>query len=850
MSLSQLFKTITGLRYLLTLAFLFSFGFTFSQIQIGGSDSTGEQIDFSNPVEYEVGGVVIEGAGNYDKNTLLNIAGIGTGEKITVPGDVITKAIDKLWKQGLFADVKISSTKIQDGKIFLKITLDERPRLSKFSFKGIRKSEADDLREKIKLIKGKVVTDNLLLTTKATILDFYNDKGFLDCKVDIVQTLDSTIRNKNSVILLINVNKKKKVKINDIIIHGNRSISSGKLRRSLKDTKTKRWYHMFSPSKFIEETYQKDKLSILNKYNDKGFRDVKIVSDTIYRYDDKTMNIEIRIDEGHQYYFRHITWLGNTKHSTKELSDVLGIKPGTVYNQGLLDSRLNMSQDGRDVSSLYMDNGYLFFQVNPVEILVENDSIDIEMRVFEGKQAIINKVTVSGNTKTNDYIILREIRTKPGELFSRQDIIRTQRELAQLRYFDPAKLGVNPVPNAQNGTVDIEYTVEETPSDQVQMSAGWGQGRLVGTLGLSFNNFSTKNFFKRGAWAPLPAGDGQTLNLQAQSNGLYYQGYNVSFVEPWLGGKKPNSLSVSGYHSRQNPYALKKDDPKLQLLTITGVSVGLGKRLKKPDDWFTVYQGISFDHYTLQNYYSAFSFADGNANNLNYKFNLTRNSISEPIFPRSGAQFSFSFQATPPYSLIKDALKGTTTDYTDYKDQDKFHWVEYHKYKFTTQVYTTLIDKLVLNTKAGFGFLGFYNKTIGQSPFERFVLGGSGLTGFVLGGREIIALRGYQDNSLSQRTGSPYIAKYTMELRYPLSLNPQATIFLLTFAEAGKTWTKFTEFNPFNVYRSAGAGIRIFLPMFGLLGVDYGFNFDKGPQDPVLYKGHFHFTIGMNIGDL
>jgi outer membrane protein insertion porin family len=831
------------------LLLLFICNFSKAQI-IAGDELDLEQIDFNTPRDYEIGGVVIKGADNYDKNVLQNIAGLTPGETITIPGNKISEAIDNLWKQGLFADIKITANKLIGNKVFLTIYLEERPRLSRFAIKGVKKGEADDIREKIKLIKGKVVTDNLLVSTQRIILDHFINKGYLDCKVNIDQKTDTLLKNKSEVVLTININKNKKVKINDIIFWGNHHISSAKLRRALKDTKTKRWYRIFNQSKFIEENYTTEKNKIIALYNDQGFRDAKIEWDTVYRYDHHSLNIEIKVDEGKRYYFRNIYWLGNSKHSTQELSSILGIKKGDVYNQSLLDRKLNMTEDGRDISSLYMDDGYLFFQVQPVEVLVENDSIDIEIRIYEGKQAVINRVTVSGNTKTNDYVILREIRTKPGQLFSRADIIRTQRELAQLRYFDPQKLGVNPTPNPTNGTVDIEYTVEETPSDQVQLSAGWGQNRLVGTLGLTFNNFSTKNFFKRSSWAPLPSGDGQTLNIQAQSTGLFYQGYNISFVEPWLGGKKPQSLNISAYYSVQNPYGLKKGDSRRQVLQIIGTSVGLGKRLKRPDDYFTLFQNLSFERYILQNYTSAFSFANGFSNNLNYQLNLSRNSVDAPIYPKSGSLFTFSVQATPPYSIIRNAINKTTLNYSDLPDQEKFKWVEYHKWKFTAQVYTRIFQNLVLNTKAGFGFLGYYNKTIGQSPFERFVLGGSGLTGFVLGGREIIALRGYRDNSLSSQFGDPFIGKFTAELRYPLSLNPQATIFLLTFAEAGKTWQNIKNYNPFNMYRSAGAGIRLFLPMFGMLGLDYGFNFDTSNSNPDLLKGQFHFTIGANIGDL
>lgn len=823
----------------------------FSQTVIGGD--TTKSMDYTYPKEYTIGGVRVYGAEHLDKNVLVMLSGFVRGERINVPGEKISEAIRNLWKQGLFSDVSIKIEKIIGEDIFLEIHVEERPRLSRFSFKGIKKHEADDLREKIRLMKGKVVTDNLLVTTKHKILEHFVDNGFLNAEVDVRQRVDSS--QTNSVILLIDIKKNKKVKIKDINVSGNTAISEGKIRRQMKDTKRKRWYLFFNTSKYLEENFEKDKAKILAKYYSKGYRDARIARDTVYRVSDNRMSIDIVIDEGRKYYFRNITWLGNTKHSSATLSAVLGIKKGEVFDQSKLETKLFMNQEGRDVSSLYMDDGYLFFQVTPVEVLVENDSIDFEMRIYEGKQARVNKVTVVGNTKTNDRVIMREIRTKPGQLFSRADIIRTQRELSQLRYFNPEKMAVNPTPNPADGTVDIEYSVEESPSDQLELSGGWGGGRVVGTLGVSFNNFSARSIFKRQAWRPLPAGDGQTLTLRAQSNGLYYQSINASFIEPWLGGKKPNSFSVSSYYSVFSN-GEKPNSANYRSLKIIGSSIGLGKRLKQPDDYFTLYQDLSYQHYIVNNYGTFYIFNKGNSNNLSYRFNLSRNSLdgSSPVFPEHGSTIGISVQLTPPYSFFRKDSIGLKPDYATLPLQEKYRWIEYHKWKFTTQWFTPLIgkkNKLVLMAKAGLGFLGHYNSTLGAPPFERFYLGGSGLTGYSqLDGREIIALRGYDDGSMSPIVGATMITKYTAELRYPISLNPSATIYGLTFVEAGNSWNTFRNYNPFDVRRSAGLGVRVFLPMFGLLGLDYGWRLDSSPYDRVMEKSQFHFTIGANIGDL
>jgi outer membrane protein insertion porin family len=831
-----------------------------SQVQLGG-DSTA--IDLSLPKEYTIGGVLVAGGEHLDKNVITLLSGLNIGDRVTVPGEKFSAAIENLWKQGLFEDVKIVATKIQGDKIFLRIDVVERPRLSRFAFKGVTKNEADDLREKIKLNKGKVVTEALLSDTRYRVKEFFINKAYLDVVVDLRQEKDPKLDN--AVILYIDIKKGYKIRIKDINIAGNNSIKTWKLRRNFKETKRRRWFNPFNQGKYDEDNYIVDKKALIAKYNEKGFRDAKIVKDSMYRVGKKRVSFDITISEGSKYYFRNITWVGNSKYSSKVLSDVLGIKKGDVFDQTQLDAKLFANPNGSDISSLYMDEGYLFFNVSPVETMVSGDSIDLEMRVYEGKQATIDKVTIVGNTKTNDRVILREIRTKPGQLFRRSDVIRSQRELSQLGYFDPEKMNVTPTPNQATGTVDIEYTVEEKPSDQIELSGGYGGGRVVGTLGVSFNNFSGKNFFKKDAWRPLPSGDGQRLSVRAQSNGLYYQSYNISFTEPWLGGRKPNALSVTGYYSVQTNGQKKKItdesgakilNPDRASLDIVGLSVGLGKRLKWPDDYFTLYQEVSYQYYVLQNYASIFSFSNGYANNIYYKAAIQRNSVDKPIFETRGSLIALTGQWTPPYS----AFNGRDYSSPTLTDQDRFKFVEYQKYKFTTTFFTPLTNKrgpegkearnLVLRTSAGFGFLTTYNAKVGQSPFERFYLGGSGLTGYALDGREIIALRGYDDQSLSASNGSSYIVKYSAELRFPVTLNPQATIYVLGFTEGGNSWSRARDFNPFKVYRSAGLGVRVFLPMFGLLGFDYGWRLDDVPSNRGMQKGQFHFTIGASIGEL
>lgn len=806
-------------------------------------DPSLEALDYSSPRTYTIGDISITGTQNLDHSALKAIAALEVGQEVQVPGDQISEAIQNLWSQKLFTDVAISATSVKGDVIFLTINVEERPRLSKFRFKGVKKGKQESLREDIQLIRGSVITPNLISNTKRTIKKYFVDKGYFNTEVEIIEEKDSII--KNSRILTIDIQKNERVKIKDIFIEGNEALTDQQIRKAMKNTKQKKFIRIFKPSKFIRTDYEFDKKSVIAKYNAEGYRDAKIVEDTVYQVSRTRVVLELKINEGNQYYFGDIKWVGNTKFSDKELNRILGIDRGDLFNQELFDQRIYQDPAGRDISSLYLDDGYLFFQPNVVETEVRGDTIDFEIRMREGKQARIDEVTIVGNTKTNDHVIRRELRTNPGDLFSRTDIIRSQRELLQLGYFNQEKFGVNPVPDQSSGTVDIEYIVEEQPSDQIELSGGWGGGRIVGSLGVTFNNFSARKFFKKDAWQPLPSGDGQRLSVRAQTNGQFFQSYNISFTEPWLGGRKPNSLSVTAYYSRQTN-GLAVENPNRQALGIYGLSVGLGRRLKWPDDFFTLYNEISYQYYDLNNW-GNFVFGSGYANNLSFKTTFSRNSIDAPIYPTSGSQTSLSLQLTPPYSLFDGK-----SNYDELSSQEKYKFIEFHKWKFNSSWFTPLSGgkrQFVLNTKIGFGVLGSYNDALGQSPFERFYLGGDGLSGFNLDGSEIIALRGYGDRVLSPQVGATVVSKYTMEIRYPFSLNQSATIYGLAFAEAGNSWFDFDQFSPFNVKRAAGVGVRIYMPFFGLLGLDWGYRFDEVPgRTNPNQRTEFHFTIGGNLG--
>lgn len=810
--------------------------------------------DYSAPKEYEIGGITIAGVQYLDQTVLLHLIDLEIGETILIPGDRISDAINKLWDQGLFSDVKISVTRIIGNRVFLEIYLQERPRLSRFSFNGTRRSEADDIRDMVRLVRGIQVDENLIMRTENQIINYFVDKGFRNVEVEIKQEPDTLIPN--NVNLIINVEKNERIRINEIIFTGNYMIDEDMnwfnsfrgtervLRSAMRKTKERSWWNIFRSSKLITEEFEADKRAIINKYNEFGYRDAVILRDTIYDFDENTVNIEIEIDKGNKYFFRNISWSGNTKYSSEVLNRILGINKGDVYNQKMLEERLMYDPNG--VMSLYQDNGYLFSNVTPVEVLVENDSIDIEMRIFEGRPATINRVTLVGNTRTNDHVILREIRTKPGSLYKRSEVQRTIRELAQLGYFDPEKLDVDFNPDPVEGTVDLEYYVEEKPSDQIELSGGYGAGMIVGTLGLSFNNFSLKNIFNPRAYRPLPAGDGQRLALRAQASGLYFQSYSFTFVEPWFGGRRPNSLTTSVYHSIQTNG--HRDEALRTSFKISGAAMGLGRRLNRPDDFFTLYNEISYKHYTIDKW-TGFIYDDGHSNNFSFKTVLGRHSSGpNPIFPTTGSTFSLSLELTPPYSLFSDK------DYTQLTPKERYRWIEYHKWKFSGKWFTTLSGSreggsraLVLHTSFEFGLLGMYNKDVGPSPFEGFQVGGDGLYGYNLYGRETIALRGYGNNSLTPTQGGNVYSKYSVELRYPISLNPTATLYALTFVEAGNAYYMPNDFDPFNVKRSAGIGVRIFMPMIGMLGVDWGYGFDDIPGTTGMNGSQFHFVIGQQF---
>lgn len=829
---------------------------------IAAAQAQQPSMDYGVPQTYEIGGITVSGTRTVDPNAVKLFSGLQVGDKVEVPGDRISRAVRNLWDQKLFSDVAVEAAEIRGRTIFLHIVVAEKPRLSRYKYNGVSKGEAEKLDEQVGLARGQQVNEALLARVRQSIRTYYVDKGFLMADVrmrEVPDTLRSALEN--SVVLFVDVDRGARMRIQDVDFQGNEALADARLRRAMKKTKRKRWYNFLSGSKFIPAEYKADKARVIETYNNEGHRNAMITRDTMYQVSRKRVRVEVEVDEGQKFYFRNITWTGNTKYRTSRLDSILGIRKGDVYSKKTLDSRLYMNPTGRDVSSLYMDDGYLSFYPEPIEVMAEGDSIDLEIRVREGRQYRIRNVIIKGNSKTNEHVIRREIRTKPGQLFNRSDVIRTQREIAQLGYFDQEKLGVNPIPDPRTGLVDLEYTVEERPSDRLELSGGYGAGRVVMSLGLSFTNFSLRKITDPSSYQPLPAGDGQTLNLRAQTNGRFFQSYSLSFVEPWLGGRKPNALSFSVYHSVQtngearyvSTEAGRVENPRRQSLLISGITLGLGKRLQVPDDFFILRQNLSYQLYDLRNYSSGqviFAFSNGTSNVLAYSAQLSRNSVDAPFFARSGSDVTVSVKATPPFSLLQPAR-----DWAALPAEQRYNWAEFHKWKFTTQWFNRITRSksqhdLVLMVRAGYGFLGRYNNAIGDSPFERFYLGGAALTGFQLDGREIVGLRGYDDFSLSPQTGNFVVSKYTAELRFPVSLNPQATIYTLGFVQAGNTWGSFDQFNPFKLYRSAGVGLRLFLPMFGPMGLDYGWRLDDVPTAPNMAKSQFHFTIGIDLGEL
>jgi outer membrane protein insertion porin family len=808
-----------------------------------------EIYDFMNEGDYIIGSLSVSGVRYLDLNALIGISGLKVGQRVTIPGDAITNAAKKLWEQGLFSDVRISIESVKSDTVFLDILLQERPRISAVKFNGIKAGEITDLTEKISLPIGSQITSYILNNTKKIIKDHFIEKGFLNTSVEFIQKDDPD--QPNNVILNINIDKNNRVRIGEVAFRGNEYFDAKKLRRQMKGTKQKN-INFFRVSKYIDEKFNEDKEKLTKFYNDNGFKDFTIISDSLYTISEDRVGLVIKVDEGNQYFLRNVDWVGNSVYRKEDLNKVFNVKKGSVYNQSLILDRLNGSSGAEDaVSNLYLDYGYLFSHLTPVESKVEGDSVDMEIRIYEGDQAYVNNIIISGNTRTNEHVARRELYTLPGDLFSKDKIMRSIRQLGVLGHFDPEKINPTPLSDPTNGTVDLLYKLEEKADDQFEVSGGWGAGMLVGTVGVRFNNFAMRNFFKLKEWRPYPSGDGQSLSIRAQSNGRIYQSYNVSFVEPWLGGKKRNSFSVSLYRSTMTN-GDKKGEVTRQSMIIDGASIGLGKQLEWPDDYFSIYGELSYQRYGLNNYsYFQFLFDNGQSNLLSLTTKLMRFSTSPNlIYPRSGSSFTLSLQATPPYSFI------SRKDMSDVTDQVKYKWIEFHKWIFKADYYFPLTkdDKLVLNARYAFGYLGHYNKDIGPSPFENFYLGGDGMTGYSFYGREVIALRGYTNGSLTPtdaKTGAAagnVYSKITFELRYPISLNQQATIYALTFLEAGRAWYALKEYNPFKMNRAAGIGLRANLPMFGLLGIDWGYGFDEVPSGQSgANKSQFHFVIGQQF---
>ena len=790
-------------------------------------------------IDYEVAGITVSGAQDLDPNVVIMLTNIRVGDNIQFPDPKISDAIRTLWRQQLFENITFSVVNKSGRKVYLDIRLQELPKMSKYFITGVKKSWKDDIREELDLRAGKVVNENLVVMSRNKIQSYFREKGYLNATVDITQERDSSFNN--AVILGFRVKPGSRVKIGEIVFVGNESVSDKVLLKAMKNTKMK-GKAIFKVSKLRKKEYSEDMRALVAKYNSMGYRDARIIRDTNYRIDEELINIEITLEEGRKYYFGDITFVGNTKYDTPLLRSILKINRGDIYDSQHLNERVSFDPNGNDVASIYLNNGYLFSQVVPIEKNVQNDTIDVEVGIQEGRQATIRKVSITGNERTNDHVIYREVRTRPGDLFSKAMIQRTIRELSQLGYFDQTQIGVNPVPDPQTGTVDLEYTVVEKSTSQLELQGGWGANRVVGTLGLNFNNFSAKNVGNKRAWQPLPTGDGQTINIRAQSNGLYFQSYNASFTEPWLGGKKPNSFTGTIYHNVQSN-GVQASDPNRQSLLITGINFGLGQRLKWPDDYFTLYQGLEFRRFNLNNFPTGFlNYNKGISNNVNYKFTLGRNNTDVPIFPTRGSQISFAAELTPPFSLLRDDI-----DYKSLSSEERFKLVEYHKWKLNADWFAPITSKFVIRTHGEFGYLGSYNKDLGLPPFERFYVGGDGLANFVIDGREIIGLRGYTNNSITPGGGGALYNKYVFEMRYIIANNPSAQVFPLIFMEGGNNYDNFWDYRAFNLKRSAGAGLRIYMPMFGLMGVDVAYGFDPEPNGATASGWQTHFIIGQQF---
>ena len=834
----------------------------------------GVEVDYNNPKKYYVGGINVEGNHYFGSQQIIQITGLQKGMQVTVPSDDFSSIVTRLWMQKYFQNVSVTVDRLSADRdsAYFTIHIVERPRVSRWTFSGVRSGEKKDLQERLNLRRGGEFSDYVAKTSSDIIKRFYAEKGFMQVKVDVTTSKDSIIRN--AIIVNFGVERGPRVRIKTINFIGNENVSDFKLAKSMKKTKSAKYYNFFSSKKFNEKEYPNDKKNVISAFNEAGYRDARIVKDSVYYVSPGRLGIDLDLYQGDKYYFRNITWTGNSVYSSDALNAILQINKGDVYDMVTMQKRLlgGGKQNEYDVSKMYRDNGYLFFNVTPVELNIQNDSVDVEMRISEGKQATLNNIIINGNDLTSERVVRRQVFTRPGYLFSQTDFERSIREIASLGQFDPeaitdASKGYSIIPNQLNSTVDIVYNVTEKPSSQIELSGGWGGNTFVGSVGLSFNNFSTKRLFDKSAWRPVPLGDAQNLSIKFQTSGTYYTSLSASFTEPWLFGKKPTSLSVSAYYSRQTDsylvYNIKSHD---KMFDVYGISAGIGNRLKWPDNYFVLYNGLSWQIYKLTNWYSNyFIFDDGISHNLSYTLSLSRTSTDQQIYPRQGSDISLSVALTPPYSLFRKHTydsDGNRVGVSSYKDIDygtwsseqRYKWIEYHKWKFNAAIYSKLVGDLVLMTRAQFGYLGYYNKKWGYSPFEGFLLGGDGMSGYNTYGSEVISMRGYENYSLTPMVYTSYSSsstayagnvydKFTVELRYPVILQPQSTIFVLAFLEGGNCWSEINKFNPFQIKRSAGVGVRVYLPVVGLLGVDWGYGFD----DKTYGKSQFHFVIGQQF---
>lgn len=838
------------------------------------------------PKKYEIAGLRVEGLQNYEDYIVIGYSGLSIGDVVEIPGDDITNAAKRFWRQGLFSKIQIRVEKIYGNKAWLVFDLRQQPRISKINYTGCKKGEKEELEQRLSLMPGNQITQNIVNRAKEIITAFFKQKGFGNVTVDIRLTPD--LSKENEMIVDINVNKNEKVKVHKIYIAGNDVLSDNKIQRVMKKTnEKKKLVNLFRQKKFVESDYENDLDLIIKKYNELGYRDARIVSDSVAQYNEKQVDVYIEVEEGKQYFISDITWAGNTVYPSSTLDNILGIKPGDVYNQTLLNKRTTEDEDA--VANLYMNNGYLFFQLVPIESKIEGDSIALEMRVMEGPQARINSIVINGNDRLYEKVIRRELHVKPGELFSKDDLMRSAREIAQTGHFDPENMDIRPEPNNENGTVDLIFNLTSKNSDQVELSAGWGQTGVIGKVSLKFTNFSLKNLFNTSSYKGIiPQGEGQTFTISAQTNAKYYQAYSLSFLDPWFGGKRPNSLSVSAYYSRQtgvNSQFYNKNyynsylyggyypgyggyypsyggyyddyyqssienayDPN-KYLQMAGISLGFGKRLKWPDNYFTFMAQLSYNWYKLKNWEYLYYMQNGTSNAFVLGLSFARNSIDNPIYTRSGSQFSLDLSITPPMSLlINKDWKALAEKGTDDAKKEMYRWIEYWKLKFKARTYTPLTDPngkwtLVLMTRADIGLLGSYNKYL-KSPFETFYVGGDGMSGSYGYAQETIALRGYDNGAFTPRDGYAY-TRFCMELHFPFLLQPSTTIYGLAFVEGGNAWMDIKDFSPFDIKRSAGAGVRIYLPMVGLMGIDWAYGFDTVYNK----KGgsHIHFILGQEF---